>query len=336
MSKKILVVHHNDDDGICSAGLIAYYTGGRRNVECQQVTYDKNLKDIIKRVDDFDKIFFVDYSISTEENAKFILDLYKNSKKLVYWFDHHKSSIDFIDHNLRFKELENIPGYRIQGIAACGLVWLFYNYDKIVDRALLTYVLDFHNSHKKVSENMARLVLKEAPNLIQYIHRYDIWDLFEQIETNHFHYGWDVQDPMDYIAYLNLDNDTELVKDTIKKGKCIESYLNSDNGNHCRDNGFEITIRYEKNGIIKDYSCLALNTYHFSSLAFGSNIGIYDIVMPFFFTGKKWRHSMYTTKDDIDVSELCSILGGGGHSKAAGYVSDQLDIYPDTIIFIYK
>ena len=45
---------------------------------------------------------------------------------------------------------------------------------------------------------------------------------------------------------------------------------------------------------------------------------------------------MYTVKEDIDVSEICTLLGGGGHPKAAGYTSDQLDIYPDTIISVYK
>ena len=45
---------------------------------------------------------------------------------------------------------------------------------------------------------------------------------------------------------------------------------------------------------------------------------------------------MYTKKENIDVSEICILLGGGGHPRAAGYTSDQLDIYPNTIISVYK
>lgn len=335
---RVLIVHHNDDDGICAAGVAAFCGTNGENVRFKSVTYDQSLQELIgDTVYDFDTIFFVDYSISNEKNADFILRLAKHPKKVVKWFDHHKSTIDFIESHPEYDELCNIDGYRIIGIAGCGLVWLYYNRD-ISDDTVWFDIIIHHNSNIPVSFNLARKALTDidAPDVIQYVHRYDIWDPFDKEITNLFHYGWDCKDPTEYYTYLRKDYKGSIIGDTIEKGKAIKCYLDSENEEHCKDNGFNITIRFEKDGIVKDYSCFALNTYHCTSLAFGDMINMYDIVLPFFFTGKKWRHSMYTVKEDIDVSEICTLLGGGGHPKAAGYTSDQLDIYPDTIISVYK
>lgn len=327
---RVLIVHHNDDDGICAAGAAAFYGTNRENVRFKSVTYDQSLQDLIGDiVYDFDTIFFVDYSISNTENAEFILRLANHPKKLVKWFDHHVSSIDFIESHPEYKELSDIDGYRIIGIAGCGLVWLYYNINTIC-------VHNITDSAAYVTSEDARRVLANAPSIIQYIHRYDVWDLFDKEITDLFHYGWDCKYPTEYYAYFRKDYRGSVIRDTIERGKVIKCYLDSENQEYCRDNGFNITLRFEKDGIVKDYSCFALNTYHCTSLAFGDLINEYDIVMPFFFTGKKWRHSMYTVKEDINVSEICTLLGGGGHPKAAGYTSDQLDIYPDTIISVYK
>lgn len=333
---RVLIVHHNDDDGICAAAAASFYGTNGSNVRFKAVNYDQNLQEILgDTVYDFDTIFFVDYSISKEENARFVLELYNHPKKVVKWFDHHKSSIDFIKSNPEYHELIDIGGYRIIGIAGCALVWLYYNNDLVSDQTLLYDTIARHNSNISVSYDDARLLVRYAPSIIQYVHRYDTWDPFDKDITNLFHYGWDCKDPVEYYTYLHKDYNGDIIRTTIEKGKAVKSYIDSENKEHCEDNGFDITIRFEKDGIVKDYSCFALNTYHCTSLAFGDLINKYDIVMPFFFTGKKWRHSMYTV-DDIDVSEICIVLGGGGHPKAAGYTSDQLDIYPDTIISVYK
>lgn len=334
---RVLIVHHNDDDGVCAAAAASFYGTNGSNVRFKAVNYDQDLQEILGNiVHDFDAIFFVDYSISKEENARFVLELYNHPKKVVKWFDHHKSSIDFIESNPKYHELIDIGGYRIIGIAGCALVWLYYNNDLVSDQTLLYDTIARNNSNISVSYDDARSLVRYAPSVIQYVHRYDIWDPFFKDMTNLFHYGWDYKDPVEYYTYLHKDYNGDIIRTTIEKGKAVKSYIDSENKEHCEDNGFDITIRFEKDGIVKDYSCFALNTYHCTSLAFGDLINKYDIVMPIFFTGKKWRHSMYTVKDNIDVSEICIVLGGGGHPKAAGYTSDQLDIYPDTIISVYK
>ena len=37
-----------------------------------------------------------------------------------------------------------------------------------------------------------------------------------------------------------------------------------------------------------------------------------------------WYVSIYTEKDDIDVSKIAVSLGGGGHKKAAGFQAESV------------
>lgn len=50
----------------------------------------------------------------------------------------------------------------------------------------------------------------------------------------------------------------------------------------------------------------------------------HDIMIPFFFGGKHWTFSLYTTKDEIDCSIIAKLKGGGGHKKAAGFQTKEL------------
>jgi oligoribonuclease NrnB/cAMP/cGMP phosphodiesterase (DHH superfamily) len=66
---------------------------------------------------------------------------------------------------------------------------------------------------------------------------------------------------------------------------------------------------------------LCLNCGGFSSTNFK---GVYDeekhdIMIPFQYNGRFWNVSLYTTKDDVDCSELAAMYGGGGHKQAAGF-----------------
>ena len=50
----------------------------------------------------------------------------------------------------------------------------------------------------------------------------------------------------------------------------------------------------------------------------------HDIMIAWIFSGEKYFVSLYTTKADIDVSEIAAKYGGGGHKGAAGFTCNQL------------
>ena len=54
------------------------------------------------------------------------------------------------------------------------------------------------------------------------------------------------------------------------------------------------------------------------------------MVIPFEYNGDKWVVGLFTTRDNIDCSELAKMFGGGGHKKAAGFTTKN---YPDFLRF---
>jgi oligoribonuclease NrnB/cAMP/cGMP phosphodiesterase (DHH superfamily) len=98
----------------------------------------------------------------------------------------------------------------------------------------------------------------------------------------------------------------------------------------------EISLKYRDNyyaGLIKSwsfwtkfegYKTIACNAGSVSSQLFDSIIEDYDIMAPFAFDGKQWTVSLYTKKDEIDVSEIAKKYGGGGHKKASGFQCKEL------------
>jgi oligoribonuclease NrnB/cAMP/cGMP phosphodiesterase (DHH superfamily) len=98
----------------------------------------------------------------------------------------------------------------------------------------------------------------------------------------------------------------------------------------------KIALKYRDNyyaGLVKawsffvnfeGYKAIACNAGSVSSQLFDIVEEEYDIMMPFVFNGKKWTVSLYTKKENIDVSEIALKYGGGGHRKAAGFQCDTL------------
>jgi hypothetical protein len=45
----------------------------------------------------------------------------------------------------------------------------------------------------------------------------------------------------------------------------------------------------------------------------------YDGTGAYYYDGKIWHFSLYTTKAGVDCSAICKAMGGGGHSAACGF-----------------
>src|SRR5699024_10760774 len=98
------------------------------NIDYLEADYVQPLEELIKscgyNIEDYDFIYLLDYSISTDENAKFVIDV-NNSSNLdkVTWIDHHKSSIDTIQ---KYSALKKLKGLRLVGVSATLLCWVLY------------------------------------------------------------------------------------------------------------------------------------------------------------------------------------------------------------------
>jgi oligoribonuclease NrnB/cAMP/cGMP phosphodiesterase (DHH superfamily) len=175
-------------------------------------------------------------------------------------------------------------GIQRDGTAAASLTWEYFSYYKI-------------------------------PLGVKLLSNYDVFNL-ENPDTIAYQYG---------IMALNLNpNNTEdwiynvfrdeVIPYHIKQGKTILNYLGIVNKKECNSLAFETTL----NG----HSVLAVNRAYCGSLFFKDH-PLYDevdILCTFFMRqDHTWNISLYTTKDDVDCSEICKLYGGGGHKAAAGF-----------------
>ena len=320
MQKNVIVLHHNDRDGYVSAAVCLNYlqrTGC--SVQFKEVTYSEPLISCMKEgwVDMVDVIIIVDYSISTKENIEF---MEKYAEKIT-WIDHHKSSIDVENTHAVIKA---IPGYRIVGISGAALCWLYFEDTNSTNHKYLSSFMNISPDRVLPSVDVAALTVNNPfmPVLIKYTHRYDTWDLDNDVINFNFGYN---KENINNIAYDIYNTSDALMMSYLMAGDSIKSYVVSESESIIRQTAkeFEMHIPLEYKDISGSYSVLAVNMQKPSSLKFGIYASQYDILMPFSYNGKSYTYSLYTTKPTVDCAKIAELFGGGGHKSAAGFCLDK-------------
>jgi len=117
-----------------------------------------------------------------------------------------------------------------------------------------------------------------------------------------------------------LSNDTETIENLKANGEKMRLVQEKIRSNFAKSNVFEIDFEGLK--------VIACNKRDKGSLLFESleNIEDYDIMMSFQYCGKSklWEFSIYSTKPDVNCSEIAKKYGGGGHPGAAGFSQVKL------------
>lgn len=206
------------------------------------------------------------------------------------WIDHHISAIN--------KYNKEVPGLRIDGVAACRLAYqyLFGKRDATKE--------DYVN--RKVVE----------PECVRLAGEYDIWDKRDP-DAEVFQLGLKSEE-VRWDHLLNDFSGTYYTQNILNKGKAVQYYVENRN----KEIAERIAFTMEFDGKL----FLAMNTQG-NSLVFDSlNQEGYDGLLLFYYTGDKWKVSMYHTKHktDIDLSEIAVKYGGGGHRGACGFESDHM------------
>ena len=77
----------------------------------------------------------------------------------------------------------------------------------------------------------------------------------------------------------------------------------------------------------KTNRCLCVNSTTRNSNLFKSkwDENKYDVMVVYSQNKGNWWFSVYTSKEDVDVSLIAKQLGGGGHRKAAGFSVKKLE-----------
>lgn len=271
-----------------------------------------------------DRVFGFDYAKLGNERGP------QHPKGLV-WIDHHKSSID--------SHPKDIPGYRIDGVAACRLAWQwFFAGAHLRDD-------DQRQQPTATKQDFIDRIVSE-PFAVRLAGEYDIWDKRDP-RAEIFQFGlrsinlegrWNellTPNRKPTIAELEALIDVGHVKDLLEpdgtsapalvhgllaNGKIIQDYQQHVDKGLMRSRGFDLTwegLRF-----------LCVNTGRFNSLTFASAVdpSKHDALLGFAWNGKIWTVSLYHAEHNkgIDLSAIAVKYGGGGHRGACGFTCDKL------------
>lgn len=290
--RKILVIHHSADlDGVFSAAIVKEALKERAEVKTLPYQYGEP----IPYIDDegYDEVYVVDVSFGKDTAHTF--EHWIDRHVRVVWIDHHKTAID----STRIPE--GLDGIREVGVAACALTERFLGYP---------FTGGVPNDDR---EN----------DLIALLSDYDVWNHEGDWDrTEKFQYGMRSMVGLRLSMaltvlrmYANERNDEwkEFVNGTVEKGGAILDYLYNKNSGELDMFAFEATVLGRK--------ALCMNTTEFSSATFLNmwDEDEFEVMMPFCWNGSCARCSLYTTREDVDCSEMAKSLGGGGHKQAAGF-----------------
>lgn len=219
------------------------------------------------------------------------------------------SNVYMVDISLSAKDMELLN-------EMCNLVYIDHHISKLNE-------LNLSRFRGKQDATKAACVLtweyfsiSPIPLAVDLIGKYDIWDLDDKVLN--FQNGLKIEntDPNNLSFWENIfDQHLEhnIVNNICNNGKTIRLYKEVENEKIIIDNGFRFKFR--------EYDVLALNATNGNSLLFEGHpdVNDVDILMIFGWRSNKWKISMYTKKDTVDVSKICMEYGGGGHKKAAGF-----------------
>jgi hypothetical protein len=236
------------------------------------------------------------------------------------WIDHHKSSIE--------SHPKDIPGYRIDGVAACRLAWQWFQ--------TLNHLKDsgYHNPNEAMKTDDVGLPSKqdfierkvEEPLAVRLAGEYDIWDKRDP-NAELFQHGlrsrelgpdtWDILLSGPTQPEGDKQGLAELYVETLlEAGEALQYARTKENESIIKHNGF--TMHWE------GLCFLACNAARYNSLLFTAGLKPeHDACLGFNWNGKAWTVSFYHApgKEHIDLSVLAVKYGGGGHRGAAGYTS---------------
>lgn len=240
-----------------------------------------------------------------------------NHPRLI-WIDHHKSAMDKWDDDRTIGDpivpgkrhaIPTIPGYRIDGVAACRLAWQWFLVEcgKPGPDFITPTKQDF--IERKVSEPLAVRLAGE----------YDIWDKRDP-DAELFQHGLrsEEMDDCDWGALLTED-DTGYVARLLNQGRALQYARTQENASVIKEIGF--TIQWE------GLTFLACNAARYNSHLFTAGLEPeHDACFGFKWTGKDWSVSLYHApgKEHHDLSLIAVKYGGGGHRGACGFKAKTL------------
>uniref|UniRef100_A0A6M3IGW5 Putative DHH family protein n=1 Tax=viral metagenome TaxID=1070528 RepID=A0A6M3IGW5_9ZZZZ len=196
----------------------------------------------------------------------------------------------WIDHHQtaieKHPELNNtLPGLRCVGTAACQLTWDY-------------------------------LYGTEAPWIVRYVADRDVWKWEFGGMTACVHYGLQLHDTAPENRIWESLFSGEALPDLLREGETVAVFKNQHDKEVIQAAGYE--------GFFNGMSAYFCNMPLADSTLFGPLVDNYPLLIAYYFIGRGWRISLYTSRPELDVSEIAKQYGGGGHKQAAGFFTKAI------------
>lgn len=320
MSKVAVIFHSADFDGIfCREIANKFLT--KSQIETKLIGWDFGDPPLkMSDLSDCSKIIVMDLpldktfglagppNLNTEKERELV------NEKLV-WIDHHKSAID--------SHPKEIPGYRIEGVAACRLTWQWF----ALHSGGVAYPEGGFGTLPPKQAFIDRQVLE--PLAVRLAGEYDVWDK-RDLRTEVFQCGLKSRqlDHSWWKALLSIRDEECLngpehwVNTLLEAGEIVRYVQTQEYEKVIQQQGF--TLKFQ------DVTFLACMSHELDirSQLFEAGIKPYhDALLGFTFTGRDWRVSMYHISGrptQPDILSIAKSFGGGGHPGACGFRGEYL------------
>lgn len=250
----------------------------------------------------------------------------------VIWIDHHKTAIE--------KFNASIPGYRIDGVAACRLAWFYFTALERYKAQTTTADFTWFQGHYPWAAKQDFVDRKlEEPYAVRLAGEYDIWDkrdpkaeIFQLGLRSRELLSWHWRDLLDNTVSDSLkgtgmeQTSSELLSTALlQSGHTLKFVRDQEYSEVILEQGFDVQF--------EGYKYLACNSHELDIRSQLFDAGLkpeHDGCLGFTFNGKDWRVSLYgvPSKPDIDHSVVAKKYGGGGHRAACGFRVDKLPFLP--------
>lgn len=279
--------HNRDLDGIFSGALVMQHVrvdlmGG------DMIGVDYGDKLDRRQIVPGEHVYVVDFSFPPEDMEW----LMKNAT--LVWIDHHKTAID----DSKGRSYGTSSGLRMVGVAACALAWEYFSHDK----------------HPQ--DNM--------PIGIRLLSDYDVWnnsdERYWRDDVMPFQYGARAKSFTVENFPVGAMSSRDYVHLVKLQGTGILEYQKGVDEKAMDFGAFPATLNVPNGTTLKVIACnnMARNSQTFASVWDAER---YEAMCVFGLNKSgKWVFSLYTDRDDIDVSVIAKAFGGGGHRQAAGFM----------------
>jgi len=277
--------HKVDLDGQCSGAIVKMACP-----ECEMVGITYGDEFPWRTIGYKERVYMVDFSLQPFSDM-----LLLDKKCTLVWIDHHKTALgEYLTQPAYINGACGKPGQesvqKRMGLGACAAVWSW-----------------FHASREVM------------PDAVRLLAEYDMWDHSDP-NTLPFQYGIKQYNtsPVNTDVWKAVFYNKHILKRVIREGVSLVDYENKSNAKYAAACAFETSFM--------GMPCIAVNKMLTNSMLFDSvwDKEKYSMMIAFGWMRGKFVVSLYTTRSDVDVSEIAKSFGGGGHAKAAGFQCDKL------------